>query len=152
MSSRKVQKLTRASKRAPVVAHGFTLIELMIAIAILGILVGIALPSYQQYVLRSGRAEAKALLLEASQSLERCYTRDSAYNGDSCALDGDTSRDSENGKYALSIGNLTATTFTLTATAQGGQTKDTECGNFTLDQSGLRGKSGDGDVNDCWGR
>jgi len=131
--------------------RGFTLIELMMVIAVLAILATLAFPSYQQYVLRTGRAEAKALLMQTAQSLERCYTRDSAYDGDNCALDESTTTLSENDKYELSISNLGQSTFTLTATPQGTQTKDTKCGNLTLDHRGQRGISGSGTVEECWG-
>src|SRR6056297_1363215 len=107
---------------------GFTLIELMIAIAILAIIMGIAIPSYTQYVLKSGRAEAKSELYQGAQALERCYTRYSAYNDGDCsaatALDG---RMSDNEKYELGVTEISATEFTLTATPKGSQLKDTDC-------------------------
>ena len=59
---------------------GFTLIEVMIVVAIVAILGAVALPSYQQYVERSRRADAKAVLLEATQFMERVFTERGAYN------------------------------------------------------------------------
>lgn len=129
---------------------GFTLIELMIAIAILAILVGIALPSYQRYVLESGRADAKTQLYGASQTLERCFTRYQAYDDGNCPLQqGDTAL-SENDKYELTVTTTTPTTFVLTAEPQGPQTKDTDCANFTLTHAGVKGISGSGTVEECW--
>ena len=128
---------------------GFTLIELLIAIAILAIIMGIAIPSYNQWVVKSNRADAKGALFGAAQTLERCFTRYSAYNDGNCGLqDGDTEM-SENDKYQVTVAT-TATTFDLTAAPQGSQTSDGECGDFTLDETGAKGVSGSGTVADCW--
>ena len=132
--------------------HGFTLIELMITIAVVAILAAIAFPSYQNYVLKSGRADAKSALYGAAQTLERCYTRFSAYNDGNCQVQAGTPIDSENEKYEVKV-ETTATTFDLTAEPQGPQTKDTECGNFTLDHTGQKGAKGSTDaaiVEKCW--
>jgi len=128
---------------------GFTLIELMIAVAILALIVGIAIPSYNQYVLKSGRADATTILMQTAQTLERCFTRFSAYNDGNCAIQDGATVDSENEKYEVTV-ETAATTFDLTAVPQGGQAKDTECGNFTLDETGAKDISGSGDVDDCW--
>ena len=139
-------------------AHGFTLIELIIAIAILAIIIGIAIPSYTQYVLKSGRADAKNALMQSAQSLERCYTRFSAYNDSDCnankaAPTGIDGMMSENDKYQLSITSISPNAFTLRAVPQGGQTNDSECGNFTLTNTGQKGANGGtdaADVDKCW--
>jgi len=128
---------------------GFTLIELMIVIAIIAILVGIAFPSYQQYVLRSGRADGQAVLLQAAQTLERCFTRYSAFNNSACALQQGDTLDSENEKYLLTVTTVDANDFLLTASPQGGQAADTECGNLTLTANGTKGAAS-GNVDDCW--
>ena len=129
---------------------GFTLIELMIAIAVVAILATIAIPSYQNYILKSGRADAKAALYGVAQTLERCYTRFSAYNDADCALAESDTVMSENEKYEVTVTSVDATEFELTAEPQGNQTKDTECKNFELDHTGKKGVSGSGSVEDCW--
>lgn len=121
---------------------GFTLIEVMIAVAVVAILAAIAYPSYIRYVTESRRTEAKAILMETAGRLERCYTVSSDYTG--CVT---FPVDSENEVYEVSATTLTASTYTLSAVPQGAQaTRDTECGTFTLTQTGARG-AGD---SDCW--
>lgn len=134
---------------------GFTLIELMITVLILGILIAIAVPLYSQYVESARRTEARTLLLDTAQQLERCYSTYGAYDDANCGLIGgggglDSQIESENGHYVITPGNsnITATTFTLQADAQGIQTDD-DCDNYTITQAGTRGV-GEGDVDDCW--
>lgn len=127
---------------------GFTLIELMITVAILAIIMGIAVPAYNGQLERSRRADAMTGLLQAAQQLERCFTRTNTYTG--CAIPA-TSPD---GHYGISTTARTATTFTLAAnpTAEGasGAQKDDNCGTYTLDHRGIKGSGGD--ANDrCWG-
>jgi type IV pilus assembly protein PilE len=129
------------------------LIELMVAVAILAIIVAVAIPSYQRYVLESGRAEGKAILMQAAQALERCYTRFSAYDDAQCALQQGDTQMSENEKYQLTVSSTSAGDFSLAAAPQGGQTKDTECGSLTLTANGTRGAAGGVDpdtVAECW--
>jgi len=126
---------------------GFTLIETMIAVAVLAIIVSIAFSGYTDQVQKSRRADGKAVLLDISQQLERCYTKFGSYNHASCTA---ADKASESNYYAGAITSTGASTYSLTATAQNGQEKDTECGNLTLDQSGLQGISGTGDAEDCW--
>ena len=129
-------------------ANGFTLIELMVAVAILAIILAIAIPSYEAYVVRANRGEGKVAILQAAQGLERCFTRYNAYDAGACNLTFPIT--SEEGRYQITV-NRTATTFALTATPQGTQaTRDGECANFTVSQTGLRGVSGTGTVQDCW--
>ena len=134
--------------RTPRSTKGFTLIEIMITVAILAIIVAIALPSYRRYVIETNRGEAKAVLMQTAQSFERCFTRFSTYNDGNCGIAGQTTPfASETDKYNVNFTTLTATTFVLTATPV---QADPECGNFTLDHRGQRGISGTGMVDDCW--
>lgn len=130
---------------------GFTLIELMIVVAIVGILSAVAYPSYTEYVRRGHRADARAGLLQAQQWLERAATATGAYP---TALPATLTWANDSTKrYTISIGGpATTSTFTLTATPKGAQVGD-KCGNFTVTHTGLRGAKGvtTGDiVTECW--
>ena len=137
-------------------AHqGFTLIEMMIVVAVIGILSAIAYPNYTEYVRRGHRAEARAGLLQAAQWLERAATATGLYP---TALPANLTWATDTSKrYTISIGGpATTSTFTLTATPKtpGPQAGD-RCGNFTLTHTGLRGANGvtsGAIVTECWGK
>lgn len=130
--------------------RGFTLIEIMIVVTIIGILAAIAYPSYQEYVLRSNRTEAMALLSEAAARQERFFAQNNTYAA--------TTDDLNMGGYiaglrfyGLAISNVTNRSYTLTATASNApQTSDSKCGALGLDQAGVKTKTGTASVSDCW--
>lgn len=124
---------------------GFTLIELVIAVAIVGILASFAVSTYQSSVLRSGRADAKAMLMTLAQRQERSYTQNFSYALDMDALVGSDTLETDNGFYDITLA-ATATTFTLTATAKGRQADDATCASFTVDNTGLEGATNA----NCW--
>ncbi|WP_306544590.1 type IV pilin protein [Malikia spinosa] len=134
---------------------GFSLIELMITIAIVGILASIALPSYVSYLARGKRAEAKQALLENALFLETHYTTRGFYStakGNSTAPTLPVTQVPRSGtaNYTISA-SVSNTGYSLTATAVNSMASDA-CGNFTLNQTGTQGVSGSLGVADCWNR
>lgn len=114
--------------------RGVTLVELMIAVAIVGILAAIAYPSYRNQVMRSTRTEGRVALEQRALQLEKCFTRYMAYNSALCVVPaGDTS----DGHYRITVAR-NETTFTLTATAIGSQALDAACAALTLNDAGTR--------------
>lgn len=127
---------------------GFTLIEIMIVVAIVAILAAIAIPSYQDQAIKTRRSDGMAALTNAAQQLERCFSQNGKYTACPGYADG-APVTSDEGWYSVGI-VTTASTYTLTATPQGAQTKDTDCANLTLTQTGKKGISGTATVDDCW--
>jgi len=143
------------------VMRGFTLIELMITVAIVAILAAVAYPSYTEYIARSRRSDAKAVLLETAQWIERQYTVSNAYNlkGDGNALNTaalpyqEAPRDGAAKYYTIQFASApTASAFTLQAIPKNGQTGD-KCGTFQLSQTGAKSLNAATDsVANCWNR
>ena len=142
--------------------NGFTLIELMLVIAIVGVLAAIAYPSYQDSVIKSRRADAKAALLELSVFMERLYTATGCYNpgpdkdctppnADAAAptlpAKSCTAPNSCTAYYNLSVDITTPTGgFTLTAAPKSTESK---CGSLNLNNMGVK-TSSYGTLADCW--
>lgn len=141
--------------------RGFTLIELMITVMIIGILAGIAIPQYQQYVTKARRTEAKSALARVQGALERYYTVNNVYttnpvNLQLVACSATTTPSADNcpaSNYTITIAALAGninTGFTLTAAPVSGR-EDALCGSYTLDSLNTRGVSGGtGTAAECW--
>jgi type IV pilus assembly protein PilE len=125
--------------------RGFTLIELMITVAIVAILAAVAYPSYTKYVQRGYRSEGIAMLNDAAARMERFYAQSNVYKiGTDLTKIGITSNLSQTGKYQLSAAS-SDTSYTLTVTPQGAQASDT-CGTMTVNQAGAKTPT----TPECW--
>jgi type IV pilus assembly protein PilE len=150
--------------------EGFTLIELMITVAIVGILAAIALPSYQDSVSKSRRADAKGVLLGLANAMERQYTVTNSYcdaggtgGANNCGSSGVNDSGAPEGinfkvpgetasYYTVKINAADAISYTLYAAPTGAQAND-KCGTLTYDNLGNKGITGQatGIVStDCW--
>lgn len=132
--------------------RGFTLVELMVVLAITGILAALAYPSYQDHIRKARRSDAKNALMSLAQSLEKVYSQTNTFTGVTITgvYGGTVSTD---GYYSLSFTNQTASAFTIqaTPTTKGNQAAD-KCGSFTYSSAGVKGvdNSNGMAVNDCW--
>ena len=130
------QRNTRTSK-------GFTLIELMIVVAIVAILTAIAYPSYTHYIIKTRRSAAKACLSEYANYMERYYTTNLTYTGAVNQVFDCESTAQTGNYYTWSDPTIPAggSAYTLSAVPTGAQ-NDTECGTLSLDWTGKRGATG----------
>ena len=114
--------------------NGFTLIEMMITVAIIGILVSIAVPSYQQYIIKTRRVDVQQIITSQAQALERYFTVNGKYTngGSTCGV-----VDVSNIYYTITSNCADANEFKITATPVTGKSQATD-GNITLTNTGAR--------------
>lgn len=135
-------------------AKGFTLTELVVVIAVIGLLTAIAIPNYRSFTVKSRRMEAKDLLYTAAQRLQQYYTANNSYTTNAATLSVPTT--SSNGYYTLTIaagstGSIT-TSYLVTAAPVSGTTQadDSACGTYTLNSLGTKTVSGSQTTPPCW--
>jgi type IV pilus assembly protein PilE len=131
-------------------ATGFSLIELMIVVVIVGIIMAISVPSYQGYVLRSHRTDAHSSLLDIAARQERFVAQRNSYTQDIAGGTGLNMGDanSSEGYYTLAVSNAPCTNiancYTIIATAVGSQANDTDCDPISYNSAGTKTPA------DCW--
>lgn len=128
---------------------GFTLLEVLITVAIVGILASIAYPAYTDFIVRSNRGEAQRELIRLANLQEQAFVDIRSYTADMTELgEAKDPFETDNGNYSIdaTIAN-NGTSFTLTATAINQQKKmDKKCLTFTIDETGTKGAT----KSDCW--
>ncbi len=140
-------------------SFGFTLLELMIVVVVIGILAAIAYPSYQQYVNKGRRSDAKAALLDIQLEEEKWRANNTTYTAtlsnlgfSTKTINSLTAYFSPDEYYTLTVTGASGTAYTATATYTGVQTGDTDCKTLSINQDGTKTSTNSSNVasSDCW--
>jgi type IV pilus assembly protein PilE len=129
--------------------RGFTLLELVVVLAMVGILSLISYPIYSHHVLKTRRAQAEVALLDVAAGLERYHALHNTYGGANLA-NIEVNAYTENQAYQLDIADTNDTDYAVQARPLGAQAADAVCGVLSLNALGVKGVSGTGKVADCW--
>jgi type IV pilus assembly protein PilE len=157
LSIGEAEQMTKIAKRNRIA--GFSLLELVIALAVVAVLAAIAYPSYSQSIINGRRADGKTALVNLGNRMEQYYAQNNTFASATIASSPSTdvlsAAASEQGYYTLTIppATLTANSYTIQATRAGVQTADTHCGNLTLTSAGVKGIVNNASgytVADCW--
>ncbi|WP_082926594.1 type IV pilin protein [Cupriavidus sp. D384] len=139
--------------RARASSCGFTLVELMVTVAIIGIIAAFVFPSYTSYVVRGNRAAAESYMLELASLQERFMVDNRAYAANLGALNAPATPASVSANYQVTLTAIAAATppaYTITATPTGNQaSRDTSCGTLSLNQAGDKTATGSAQAG-CW--
>ena len=134
--------------------RGFTLIELVITVAIVAILAAIAYPSYTQYIVRSNRSSAVSFVMNLVSRQEQYNINARQYTNQLSLLDAATIPAEVSNNYNVTVAadnTVAPPVYSVTATPTGTQlARDTQCRTLQIDQSGLRSISGTSTVSKCW--
>lgn len=138
---------------------GFTIVEVLITVAIIAIIAAVALPSYQQYLIKTRRVDAANALLKIHAEQEKYYFENNTYMSDAVFRTQNTARSwlpdyptTSSSYYTIAIaanGGTLQDGFVATATPTGIQANDTDCTSISLNSNGQRTATG-ADVDDCW--
>lgn len=143
----------KRQQQRPLRANGFTLLELMVAVIVVGILAAIAIPSYTEHVRRGNRADAKSQLLQLQGWMQQQFTMNNAYPLNLLGAPASLQQSPAQGtaKYAITMSAGTAQTYTLQA-APTGSYADPKCGSLSITNNGLRAQTGTEGIDYCWNK